>query len=245
MLPFFSLGGATSHANFGAITRTKMIYITGFPHTGTSFLAEIVLRFGFNFGDPDHLKGANQMNCHGHFEHLLIRDLIWDNIEKYGENHTLNPCDPRTYQLQEPDLDIVTQIQALIDSEQVEVYKDTFYPVIHKYLPPPNLILTTYRSPQGVYLAPIRSNMHQAVSCSVKYLNQSMSIWYTMLKEQHLDEIIKLVNYDKLFDPSYFRSVMEAISGWLAIPLTEELFESCQQAWDPLQELATRLTTVT
>jgi len=218
-----------------------MIYITGFPHTGTSFLAEIVSRFGFSFGDPTHLKDANQMNRHGHFEHLPIRSLIWDNIEKYGEDETLNPCDPRTYQLQEPDPGIVTQIQTLIDDERVEAYKDTFYPVIHKYLPPPNLILATYRNPQDVYLAPIRSNMHQAVSCSVKHLIQSMGSWYTMLKEQHPDKIIKLVNYDHLFDRDSFRSIMEAISDWLAIPMTEELFESCQQAWDPIQKPATGL----
>ena len=88
-----------------------MIYVTGYPHTGTSFLSEIVFRFGLSFGNPSNLKGANVMNRHGHFEHLPIRRLIWDNIEKHGDSETLNPCDPRTYQIEEPIPEIVTQIQ--------------------------------------------------------------------------------------------------------------------------------------
>ncbi len=200
-----------------------MIYITGFPHTGTSFLSEVVYRLGLSFGTITNLKGANQMNRHGHYEHLDIRNLIWGNIEKHGEAETLNPCDSRTYHVEKPKPDIQAQIQDTIEAEGIEAYKDTFYPVIHKYLPPPSLILTTYRSTQEVYLAPIRANMHSATASSVRTLNQAMGRWYKMLGDEHQEDIIKLVNYDALFKPDSFRKIMGDIAGWLDIEPSEKL----------------------
>jgi len=213
-----------------------MIYITGFPHTGTSFLAEVVLRFGLNFGDPSNLKGiTNTMNRHGHFEHVPIRNLIWDDIEKFNEDETLNPCDPRTYRVQDPNPIIVAQVENIIDREQVQVYKDTFYPILHKYLPPPNLILATYRDPHQVYLAPIIGNLHDAVCNSGARLKKSMGLWYSTLAKEYPTDIVRAVNYDSLFNPDSFRAQMQLISEWLDVRMDEEMFRSCEQAWYPQQ----------
>lgn len=58
--------------------RLPEILIGGFPNSGTSFLCHLVVQLGKSPGSSENLKGADSHNRWGYFEHLPIRELVWE-----------------------------------------------------------------------------------------------------------------------------------------------------------------------
>ena len=64
------------------------VLVGGFPNSGTSFLCHLVVQLGKSAGSPENLKGPDSHNRWGYFEHLPIRELVW---EAGGWQHYLPP----------------------------------------------------------------------------------------------------------------------------------------------------------
>lgn len=54
----------------------KIVCIIGMGRSGTSLLAQILMRLGVYFGEPDELIGVTPNNARGQFEHKAISDIL-------------------------------------------------------------------------------------------------------------------------------------------------------------------------
>lgn len=54
----------------------KIVCIIGMGRSGTSLLAQILMRLGVYFGEPDELVGVTPQNVRGQFEHKRISNVL-------------------------------------------------------------------------------------------------------------------------------------------------------------------------
>ena len=93
------------------------ILVTGFANSGTSFMCELVASMGFSAGT--RLKGGDEHNPFGYWEHLPIRDMVWGRVGNFNERRIPDrPVDPSRWP------SAISMMQDAARQDHVEVYKD-------------------------------------------------------------------------------------------------------------------------
>lgn len=204
----------------------SFVVVTGFPHSGTSYMANLVAEMGFNPGPKDHLKGANRMNRKGHWENLKIRNPIWREVFKREPN----PFDPNFYHQQPKPIQtkLVQETERYIGEHRIQMYKDTFYPMLHHYLPAPDLVLVVRRDPHDIFESPFRYGMEHARSWPE--FQHCHALWWERLYQvresgQWLDGLI--INYEGFPSDETIVEVAEV----LHVDPTPELIDRCRNLW--------------
>lgn len=118
--------------------RLPKVLIGGWPGSGTSFLANLIVEMGFSPGSPENLKPADEYNRWGYFEHLIIRELCWEivnDLRKHGspreysaQGYFRAPVVPKEY----PN---IAKIANIAKMDNVEVYKNMVLPLIYWVFP--------------------------------------------------------------------------------------------------------------
>ena len=126
------------------------VLVTGFPNCGTSFLCELVAAMGFDPGSKHWLKGADDHNRYGYWEHLQMRRWSWEAAGgKDAVMATLAgamPEDPLPYHER-----AAIAIERWAGYDRVEVYKDAILPLVYHSFPAHPCIVTIGRNLKTVY----------------------------------------------------------------------------------------------
>lgn len=211
-------------------TSEPFVVVTGFPHSGTSYMANLVSSFGFNPGPKEHLKGANQMNRLGHWENLKIRKPIWD--EALGG--APNPYVPDLYRdTHPPSYTTASEVWDYINDNGITLYKDTFWPLIRQYLPNPTRLVVMSRDEQATFESPIRYGLDHADGWDE--FKRCYHLWWDRLKQLQESGQIKsalVVQYEGF--PSD-RAVTK-VAEYLEVEVTPELLERSRTLWYPGNE---------
>lgn len=139
------------------------VLVGGFPGTGTSLLAHLVVEMGFNAGPAKNLKGSDEINRWGYWEYLPIRDMAWSAIRKRGERSRtsfreyvtrgfLEYADPRMVDWGDEyssGCRMMIRQRAVLDD--VEMYKDNALPLIWPLFSKHAKYVLTTRKPESCY----------------------------------------------------------------------------------------------
>lgn len=214
------------------------VIITGFPHSGTSFVAEVVYELGFSFGVLKNLKGYNNMNIRGHWEHLGIRDLLWDNLrESEGLTGGMNPCRTELYKHVNdiPREDLKLKVAQIAEAENIQAYKDTYYPILFNYFPQVDRIIWVERGTKATMDSPGRHGMEPHAG-NLETMALAKAQWSSLM-EQLSQKIPTLpVHYECFENPITFKFTIGTIAAFLGVNLTEEMLERCQGIFIPTSQ---------
>lgn len=207
------------------------LIVTGFPHTGTSFLAELCQVLGVNFGTPSSLKGKNSMNRHGHFENRAIQRLVRKHI---GNGKPLNPSNPEVYDCHSdpPDPDTLQEISRIAEGGQITGFKETFYPACYSYFPDIQRLVTIDRNPWNILESPIKSHMPKHAADMESLLPGYVAWWN--ITSQLIDRIPSLnFRYESFFQPATFQFNVLALASFLGLTPGDIDWERVVQVFDP------------
>lgn len=120
------------------------VLVTGYPNSGTSYMAELVHEFGFAVGPKPLLKEGDSHNPWGYWEFLPIRTVFWKAL--LGFNPMSIPAEAMTLPSKDAD-----QIFGIARTYQVECYKDNALPLGYGGFPEYSKILVMTRNPRTLY----------------------------------------------------------------------------------------------
>jgi len=124
------------------------VLVGGFPNSGTSFLCNLVAEMGYSPGSEKNLKGADEHNRFGYWEHLPLRDLVWGtagfNANQHAGHLPRKPLELRGHPNR-------LKIEHLAREDGVEVYKDVILPLIYTLFPSDAKYITITRDPEAIY----------------------------------------------------------------------------------------------
>lgn len=126
-----------------------MLLVTGFPNSGTSFAAELVVRLGFSPGSKELLKQADDHNPYGYWEHLGLKEIIRRPTHYREKLHPLRSklplvSIPRNEKLAE-------RVREYAELQGIEVFKDTGIPILWRLFPSDSKCIILRRHPSDIW----------------------------------------------------------------------------------------------
>jgi len=132
------------------------VLVGGYPNSGTSFLCNLISEIGLNTGFKKDLKQADSHNRYGYFENIKIRNETWKILEEkrftpWADDFlSKNPLKIEKNQVSE----IMTNIDNIIQKDNVQLYKDNAVPLIYKLFKTNVRIIIIERFPRNIYDSP-------------------------------------------------------------------------------------------
>ena len=213
------------------------IIVTGFPHSGTSFVAHLLQEMGFSLGTPELLKPGNVMNTLGHFEHMGLRKMLWEKCFIDGvnthEDGLYNPYQRAIYEMNiEAGPGTVEAVGDVADADNVEVYKDTAWPFLARLLPPPEKVILVKRSPEGVHKAPFVAGLDS--KRMERWMVDRAMPWYReqfniITHEYHMDWMA--LDYEAF--GTKFEYTVRKLAWFVGARMTDELMAKAAVIWRP------------
>lgn len=205
------------------------VIVTGFPHSGTSFITEVVHTMGLAVGSSKNLKGSNAMNRRGHFEHLPIRNIAWKHL-----SGKLNPCNAELYDAvhTDPDPEAIQKIKEIAEQDNVQVYKDTFYPVLHKLFPDVRRVVAIDRTLKDIFDSPGKSKMAPHAK-NIEALLEGHFYWWQIMDQIALHIPTLYLRYETFKNPKTFEFGIWSLAAFLGIDITREIADQCHQVYAP------------
>lgn len=205
------------------------IIIPAFPRSGTSFLAGLIVRMGFNPGPEDWLKKSDEHNPFGYYECMPLLTLSRNILKKFGGDILKNIPDlPDDWlNTMEPEKQ---QILNLVNSGKIEIFKDA----------PMLIIADLYNElfPEAKWIVIQRDESETFKSrfgTPLTYVEWEKINKTRLRKWQQTRPFSKALNLnykDFLLD---CRETIEKISTFLEVPLTTEQMKECVDFFKPSQ----------
>lgn len=193
------------------------VLVTGFPNSGTSFLMELCTR-ATNLNPGSNLKGPDNHNPYGYWEHLPIRNTAWS---IFGGGFRVRAIPHEPYQRDEG---VASDILTAARQDNVEIYKDPTLPLIYRSFPGDMKIAVIHRSLRRVYERYYSDRM--SLSCFSEYHYR-----YTMLaRGMKNDHDVAFVRYESF--GSSFDAQASELCDFLGVPYREEL----REVWRPRKQ---------
>lgn len=213
------------------------IIVTGYPHSGTSFVAHLLQEFGLSLGTKEFLKPGNVMNTLGHFEHMALRNMMWEKCFINGvnthEEGLYNPYSRPIY-----DMDIVAgvgtvdAIGGIAETDNIEVYKDTAWPFLAKLLPKPEKVILVKRDPEGIYQAPIVAGLEMK-QVERWRIDESMPWYREKFNQVMFEEPVDWTAIDYEMFSTKFEYTVRKLAWFVEVPMTPKLLKKAEAIWQP------------
>lgn len=168
------------------------ILVTGFPNTGTSFIAELVVAMGFSPGDPRYLRHADGHNRFGYWEHDRLHSLAREVPQVAGFHaHVLSSHPAEIFNLSHHP--VSRSVLQLCAKERVEVYKDNALPVFYTLFPSRCKVIVVKRGWGDAY----RSGKYEASdNLSFDDFCEAYDSYYSLVSQMCLRRDCIQTNYD-------------------------------------------------
>jgi len=126
------------------------VLIGGHPNSGTSFLCNLVAEMGFSPGSPANLKGADDHNRWGYWEHEPLKEIVraaagvdrgtfwW--IDELAGKVVLERGHPAT-----------ERVRKIAEGDNVEIFKEGYLPLVYRLFPETCKAVVTRRGGRALY----------------------------------------------------------------------------------------------
>jgi hypothetical protein len=205
------------------------VIIPCFPRSGTSFLAGLIVRMGFNPGPEKWLKKADELNPFGYYECLPLLKISRGILKKFGGDILKNIPDLPNGWINELETE-KRQILDIVYSGKVEIFKDA----------PMLIIADLYdelfpRAKWIVIHRDVRETFKSRFGKPLTYEEWGKITRTRLRKWQQTKPSSKALNLDyKDFFVDCQRTI-EKISTFLEIQLTAKQMKECMDFFKPGQ----------
>lgn len=203
------------------------VIIPAFPRSGTSFLAGLLVRMGFNPGPEDWLKTSDTNNPFGYYECMPLFKISRKILETFGGDFFKNIPDLPNGWKDKLETER-QQISDIVYSGNVEIFKDGPMLIIadlyHELFPESNWIVIrrdineTFKSRFGSPLT------------FAEWEKITETRWRKWQQTRPFSKALHLDYKDFFVD---FPGAIEKISSFLAIPLTSQQKKACMDFFKP------------
>ncbi len=203
------------------------VIIPAFPRSGTSFLAGLIVRMGFNPGPQAWLKKSNENNPFGYYECMPLLHISRKILQKFGGDFVKNIPDLPDGWMNELETER-QQIADIVHSGKVKIFKDGPMLIIadlyHELFPGAKWIVI-HRDIHETF----RSRFGQELSFA-EWKEITNKRWSKWRQSRPYSKALNINYADFARD---FQGTIEKISTFLEVELTEPMRKECREFFKP------------
>ncbi len=216
------------------------ILITGFPNSGTSFLCNLVVALGKSPGNQRDLKDADKHNRYGYFENMKMRNLAHEILGheyfKFWDKEFI-PLHPLEFPKEK--IDKYSKLIAKIAQEgNIEVCKDTIFPIIFKVFPKESKYIVIKRDTVKCYESPQKGG-HSKIPCSFEEFLEAYNKYYGLVSQMAKEVSVLQVNYEDFY--ADFNRSVQKVSEFIGVALSAERLNDLKKIFKPRQSLLKKI----
>lgn len=206
------------------------VLIGGYPNSGTSFLCHLIVQLGKSPGSQKNLKGPDEHNRWGYFEHLPLRKLVWEagDFQQFTPHiKGFLPAKPLDFDDKD---ELRSSICAIASEDNVEVYKDNSLPLTFRLFPKGSKFLIITRQVGAVYTSPRKAGM-PSPSYTLEELQERHSRYQELVSVMKDEVDCLTVRYEEF--NTQFEKSLKRICDHLTVELNENRYLACRRIFRP------------